>query len=190
MVFIRKIKKKSGIYLAEVKSYRKDGKIKQKVIRYLGKEINGKLARRINTSDIQLNSVKRSLDVLAIDKIAEELTIKSMRNKYVLSLVYSQIMGKISINKLKEWIKFTEIPEVLNINDISVKKLYGSLTEIPESDFINISQNMHAIFKQIDEEKDTAIIDVTDTYFEGKCLTVKRRRGKDGTRRKDYGIFL
>ena len=42
MVFIRKIKKKSGTYLAEVEGYRVNGKVKQRVIKYLGKEINGK----------------------------------------------------------------------------------------------------------------------------------------------------
>ena len=39
MAFIRKIKTKSGTYLAEVEGYRKDGKVKQRVIKYLGKEI-------------------------------------------------------------------------------------------------------------------------------------------------------
>jgi hypothetical protein len=41
MAFIRRIKKKSGIYLAKVESYRKEGKVKQRVIKYLGKEIDG-----------------------------------------------------------------------------------------------------------------------------------------------------
>lgn len=34
MSFIRKIKKPSGTYLAEVESYREDGKVKQRVIKY------------------------------------------------------------------------------------------------------------------------------------------------------------
>lgn len=38
MSFIRKIKKKSGIYLAEVESYRDGTRVRQRLIRYLGKE--------------------------------------------------------------------------------------------------------------------------------------------------------
>jgi len=37
MTYVRKIKKKSGTYLAEVKSFRKDGKVKQKVVANLGR---------------------------------------------------------------------------------------------------------------------------------------------------------
>ena len=190
MTFIRKIKKKSGTYLAEVKSYRENGKIKQKVIRYLGKEVNGKPAKKITSADIKIKNVKRSLDVLAIDKLAEQLTIKSINNKYLLSLIYSQLLEKRSINKLEEWMEYTEIPEILKINNLSTKNLYESLTEIPEGEFINIDKNMHVIFNQIEEIKDVAVIDVTDTYFEGKSLDIKKRKGKDGKVRRLVQIGL
>lgn len=190
MTFIRKIKKKSGTYLAEVKSYRENGKIKQKVIRYLGKEVNGRPAKKITSADIKIKNIKRSLDVLAIDKLAEQLTIKSINNKYLLSLVYSQLLEKRSINQLEEWMEYTEIPEVLGIDKISTKNLYESLTEIPEGEFINIDRNMHAIFNQIEEIKDVAVIDVTDTYFEGKSLDIKKRKGKDGKVRRLVQIGL
>ncbi len=190
MVFIRKIKKKSGTYLAEVKSYRENGKIKQKVIRYLGKEVNGKPAKKITSADIKIKNVKRSLDVLAIDKLAEQLTIKSINNKYLLSLIYSQLLEKRSINKLGEWMEYTEIPEILKIDNLSTKNLYESLTEIPEGEFINIDKNMHFIFNQIEEIEDVAVIDVTDTYFEGKSLDIKKRKGKDGKVRRLVQIGL
>jgi phage gp37-like protein len=35
MAFIRKIKTKSGTYLAEVESYRDNGKVRQRVLRYV-----------------------------------------------------------------------------------------------------------------------------------------------------------
>src|SRR3989344_8014399 len=190
MTFIRKIKKKSGTYLAEVKSYRENGKIKQKVIRYLGKEVNGKPAKKITSADIKIKNVKRSLDVLAIDKLAEQLNVKSIKNKYFLSLIYSQLLEKRSINKIEEWIEYTEIPEVLKIENLSTKNLYESLTDISEGEFINIDKNMHVIFNQIEEIKDIAVIDVTDTYFEGKSLDIKKRKGKDGKVRRLVQIGL
>jgi len=86
--------------------------------------------------------------------------------------------------------EYTEIPEVLKIDKPSTKFLYESLTEIPEGEFINIDKNMHAIFNQIEDIKDVAVIDVTDTYFEGKSLDVKKRKGKDGKFRRLVQIGL
>ena len=41
MAFIRKKKVGKNIYLYKVESYREKGKTKQRVVEYLGKEING-----------------------------------------------------------------------------------------------------------------------------------------------------
>jgi transposase len=180
MVFIRKIKKKSGTYLAKVESYRKDGKIKQRVLEYLGKEIDGRPAKRVNTSDIIVKNVKRSLDILAIDKIAEELKLKSMQNRYILSLIYSHLLEKRSINKLEDWMRYTEIPEILGIDDVSTKILYESLGDINEEDFNKMNSSMQDVFGCYEKVSDAAVIDVTDTYFEGNSEEIKRRKGKDG----------
>ena len=117
-MFIRKIKKKSGTYLAEVQGYREDGKVKQRVIRYLGKEIDGKAVKRVLTKDIVVKNVKRSLDVTCVDSIAKELGITSIKNKNFLALIYSQMLEKRSISKLEEWLRFTEIPSVLGIGNV------------------------------------------------------------------------
>ena len=87
MSFIRKIKVGKKIYLAEVKSVRENGKVKQKFIRYVGTEIDGSPAKRVFTKDIKVKNVKRSLDVLSIDIIAKELGITSIKNKYFLALI-------------------------------------------------------------------------------------------------------
>ena len=52
MAFIRRIRKGDSVYLAKVESYRKDGKVKQKVIEYLGKEIEGKPVKRVTLNEI------------------------------------------------------------------------------------------------------------------------------------------
>ena len=94
MTFIRKKKVGDKVYLVEVKNVRENGKIKQKYVRYLGKEMNGKPVKRILTSDIQATNVKQSLDVLSIDKIAEELKLNEIPFKPALSLAYSQLLEK------------------------------------------------------------------------------------------------
>jgi len=180
MTFIRKIKTKSGTYLAEVKGYRENGKVKQKVIKYLGKEIDGKAEKRVLTKGIQATSVKQSLDVLTIDKIAEELKLKEISYKPALSLVYSQLLEKRSINKLENWMRYTEIPEVLGMKSPSVKDLYESLADINEEDFEKINEKMFSVFESYENIKESTIIDVTDTYFAGSKINLKRRKGKDG----------
>src|SRR3989338_3316538 len=179
MTFIRKKKVGDKVYLVEVKNVRENGKIKQKYVRYLGKEMNGKPVKRILTSDIQATNVKQSLDVLAIDKIAEELKFKEIQFKPALSLAYSQLLEKKSINKLENWMRYTEIPEVLGIELPSVKELYESLTDINEEDFEKINEKMFSVFESYENIKESAIIDVTDTYFSGANVNIKRRKGKD-----------
>lgn len=179
MVFIRKIKKKSSTYLVEVKGYRdNEGKVRQRV-KYLGKEIGGKAVRKVATSDIKAVSIKQSLDILAIDKIAEELKLKEIPYKPALSLVYSQLLEKRSINKLEDWMRYTEIPDVLGIKLPSIKELYESLADINEDDFEKFNEKMFSVFELYENIKESAIIDITDTYFSGTNINIKKRRGKD-----------
>ena len=52
-----------------------DGKVKQEFIRYIGKEMNSSLARRISSADIRVMEIRRSLDVEAVHRIAMKLGI-------------------------------------------------------------------------------------------------------------------
>ncbi|MBS3074349.1 hypothetical protein J4447_02720, partial [Candidatus Pacearchaeota archaeon] len=179
MAFIRQIKTKSGTYLAKVEGYRKDGKVKQRVLEYLGKEIDGKPVKKVFTNKIEVKSVKQSLDILAIDKVADELKIKSLENPYVLSLVYSQLLEDKSIKKLESWIKYTEIPSVLRLDKVSVKKLYESLADINDENFEKINEEMFSVFNNYEDISKATIIDITDTYFAGSKINIKKRKGKD-----------
>ena len=190
MTYIRKIKKPSGTYLAEVEGYRSEGKVKQRVLRYLGKEINGKAEKRVLTSEIQLQHVKRSLDILAIDSIARELHLTSLKNQHLLALIYSQVLEKHSINTLEEWMRFTEIPEVLAIKQVSTKELYESLGEISDEEMSTLNDQLYRLFRKCDESSDVAVIDVTDTYFEGTNVDIKRRKGKESKTKKLIQIGL
>jgi len=179
MAFIRKKRVGKNVYLVKVESYRKDGKIKQRVIQYLGKEINGQPVKKVFANKIQVQSVKQSLDVLAIDKIANELDIKDLGNPYVLSLIYSQLLENKSINKLESWIKYTEIPYLLGFDKVSVKNLYESLSEVDDGDFEKVNDKMLSIFSKYEDISKSTIIDVTDTYFAGSNINIKKRKGKD-----------
>jgi len=179
MAFIRKKKVGKNIYLEKVESYRKDGKIKQRVLEYLGKEIDGQPVKKVFANKIQIQSVKQSLDVLTIDKIAEDLNIKDLENPYVLSLIYSQLLENKSINKLEGWMKYTEIPYLLGFDKVSVKKLYESLADVDDADFEKVNERMFSVFNKYEDISKATIIDVTDTYFAGSKINIKKRKGKD-----------
>lgn len=186
MVFIRKIRKGGNVYLAKVESYRKNGKIKQRCIEYLGKEVDGQAVRRTNRANISVKSVKQSLDVLVVDEVAGELKIKSLiDDKNVLVLVYSHLLGSRSINRMEEWLGFTEIPEKLGLENVSTRKLYDTIADLSELDFGKVEEHLCSTLKKYETDKEAAIIDVTDTYFEGRrSANGKVRRGKDGKVRK------
>jgi len=181
MAFVRKIKKKSGTYLALVESYRKDGKVKQRVKKYLGKEIDGKPVKRVKTSDIGVESVKRYGDVLCVDKISQDIGLHELFEKNILLLAYSQILDNVSMRNMEEWVKHTTIPEILDMENISTKKLYEALENLNELDFEALENAIYQKFSNCEKDKTAVVIDVTDTYFEGKkASSSKKRRGKDG----------
>jgi len=193
MVFIRKIKKGGNIYLARVESYREAGKVKQRCVEYLGKDVGGEIVRKTNRTNISVKSVKESLDVLAVDEMSKELKIRSLiEDGNVLVLVYSQLLGNRSINRLEDWLRFTEIPERLGLENVSTKKLYDALTDLSEVDFDKIEESLYSTFREYESNKRAAIIDVTDTYFEGSSIEGKARRGKDGKVRKlvQFGLAV
>ncbi len=190
MTFIKKIKRGDKTYLAEVKSIREGNKVRHKFIKYLGREINKKPVKRIASDKIQLLNVKKSLDILCIDNVAKELELnKLIKNKNILALVYSQLFERKPIYKLEEWFKHTDIPDILDI-ELSTKKLYDSLRNFEEENFEIIEEELFVKFESIKKETTAAVIDVTDTYFEGKSADSKTKKGKDGKVKKLVQIGL
>jgi transposase len=190
MSFIRKVKTKSGTYLTEVESYREDGKVKQRFIKYLGREVDNVPARKVLSSDIQAKSVKRSIDVFAIHQMSKQLGLDEMVDPLIMALVYSQILDSNSINKLQKWLENTEIPDMLKLKNFSTQKLYETISNISDLDFKSIEKKLFLKFSEFEKSKDAAIIDVTDTYFEGNKIDGKRRKGKESKVRKLVQIGL
>jgi transposase len=193
MTFIRKIKKGNSVYLAEVENRREDGKVKQKVIRYVGKEVNGETVRRIPTNDINVTEVKQFLDFHILHNVAKELGIidilgEDMRK--IMLLVYTQIVFRKSIYKLPHYIEHTTLKEILGIDKLIDKDLYLALDVLEEYDFSRIENKILENFFKLCNEKEALILDVTDTYFNGSGADWKVRKGKDGKVEKLIQIAL
>ena len=118
MSFIRKIKKKNAVYLAEVENYREGKKVKQKVIRYIGKEVDGEAVRRVDSKSIEIESIKQYLDYKILHMISNELGLTEVLGKYakyILLLVYTQIISRKYIYRLPEYIEQTTLKELRGI---------------------------------------------------------------------------
>lgn len=191
MAFIRKTRKKDGTYLELVESYREKDKVKQRFIRYLGKEIDGRPAKRILSSNIGVESVKRYGDVLCVDKLARDLSMHDMVDKNVLLLAYSHLLEELSISRVGAWARTTRIPDVLEMEHISTGALYDSLTSLDDKDFASVESAVYDVFSGLEDENEALVVDITDTYFEGeKAGAAKKRRGKDGKYAKHIQIAL
>lgn len=184
MAFIRKIKKGDAIYLAKVESYREDGKVKQRVLEYVGKEEKGKPVIKVDLEKITIASVKRHLDISILHQLAVELGLPEMLGKSVnplLAMVYGQLLHRSSIVKLSDWFTHTTVYELLKSEPFSTKDLYESLEHIQKINFDSIEQKLISVWRKVAPDDDnTVVLDVTDTYFAGSTAECKPRRGKDG----------
>ena len=193
MSFIRKIKKKDAIYLAEVENFRQDGKVKQRVIRYVGKEINGAPVKRIESGNIEITSVKKHLDYQVLHSIAIKLGIDKLLGadaKYILLLVYTQLITRKSLYALPDYVEETTLKELLQINNLVDKQLYEALDRLEALDFAVIEDQVFAMLSKERKERKAMVLDVTDTYFNGVNADWKARKGKDGKYDKLLQIAL
>lgn len=183
MSYIRRIKKKSGVYLAEVESYRKDGKVKQRVIRYVGKEVDGHAGKQIEAENIEVCSVKKYLDYYLLHNIAEKLGLPTLLGsdaKFILLLVYTQLITRKALYKLPAYTEHTALKELLGIDKLASKQLYAALDRLEELDFTYIEDQVFRALCCQPKERQALVVDVTDTYFNGSQADWKARKGKDG----------
>jgi transposase len=194
MAFIRRIKKGNSVYLAKVESYREAGSVKQRVLEYIGKEVDGKPVEKVDIQKVNVSSVKRYLDIEILHQLATELGLPSMLGvhfKPIFALIYAHLLHKSSINRLPTWFEQTAVYEILSCNPFSTKDLYESLSELENVDFEKIEKHLIAFWKKVDpRDHKSVVLDVTDTYFSGSTADCKPRRGKDGNVSKLLQIAL
>lgn len=75
MSFTRRIKKGGHVYLAEVENKWINGKVVQKHIRYIGKEVDGKTILSASMSSIEIDHVKLYGPLLVLNHLACEIQL-------------------------------------------------------------------------------------------------------------------
>lgn len=181
MTFIKRIKIGGKIYLAEVKSVRKGNEVRHEFIRYVGKERDGKqmLSGSIHGARIDKVSIYGSL--LIIDAIAKDIGLSELlgeKGDYSLSLAYGQCIAPNSTRKLAEWFERTEINSLLNIPDLSYKKLLEALDNVQgeRGDFLQ-TRIFNRLKERIDLKPEGYFYDVTNACFYGlHCPLAKKKK--------------
>src|SRR5574337_1821115 len=111
MSFVRKIKRGNSIYLAEVENVRVRGKVIQRHIRYVGKEIDDK---PILTGSVASSTVDRVAiygPLLMIDEIARQIGLSAVLGEYgdyLLSLAYAHCVSPDSLAGMVDWYQKTD----------------------------------------------------------------------------------
>lgn len=184
MAFIRRINKGNATYLAKVESYREDGKVKQRVLEYIGKEENGQAVIKTDINKIGVESVKRYADIRVLLQLAKELKLNYLLGEHyksIISVVVAHLLCKGSILKMASWIDQTSLSEELGEKSLSTKQLYESLDYLNEVSFSKLESSLTDHWSKIVPNDSTSfVLDVTDTYYSGRQTDDKARKGKDG----------
>jgi len=187
MSYIRKRKRNGNIYLEEVESVRVNGKVKQKHLRYIGKQVDNKTILSSSISNITVDKVKVHGPLLVLNHLAEEIGLSETLGVYgkeILSLVFAHCIDYKSINKMSKWFERTDLNLLLELEGLTEDRLLKALDSLSEMDQEKLQQN---IFEQVEEKYslDTRgiIYDVTNTYLYGKkCPFGKLGKDKEGVK--------
>ena len=130
MSWIRRIKRGNKYYLYEVTSILENGKVKQKLIKYLGVEgdeykVPKPKSKRVITDDIYPGRSLRAGDVTLLWKIAEHLDIVNTLDRIVMGVenvkgptpgkyltvwAINRILDPESATQLESWVRTTTLP--------------------------------------------------------------------------------
>jgi len=184
MAFIRKIKKGKTVYLAKVESYREDGKVKQRVLEYVGKEENGVAIQKVDINKIGVENVRQYADVSVLHQLAAALNLDSLLGKHhkpIIALLIAHLICRGSILRISRWVEQSTIKDVLGLDELTTEMLYNALDYLEECDFNKIEQGILEYWKQLDRtDIKSYVLDVTDTYYNGSHDDSSVRKGKDG----------
>ena len=188
MAFIRKIRRGSRVYLAEVENYRIGGKVKQRLIKYIGVDHeSSKPNLKFKPKDISIKSVKVYGPVIVLEHIARELGFYELLGDIanpIMTLVFAHCLNYKSTKEVENWFEKTDLAHIMNVDEITSKQLYNAIEELSkvntewlqESIFINITQ-------LLGEDDSGIIYDATNTHLAGKrSALAEKGRDKEGVR--------
>jgi hypothetical protein len=191
MSFIRKIKRGNAVYLAEVENTWVQGKVVQKHLRYVGKEVDDKPLLTGSVERASVDKVAVYGPLLVLDEIAKELDLSSLlgdAGEYLLSLAYAHCVSPDSLSGIAQWYQKTEIANLLNIPGVTYKKLLDTLDSIDDPAGVQ-RRIFRRLKKVLNVSPSGYFYDLTNVYFYGLCCPLAKR-GHNAEGRKDPQIQI
>lgn len=181
MAFVRKIKRGEHTYLAEVENVWEGGKVRQKHIRYVGKEVDGQTVLSGSIENARIEKVTVHGPLLILDAVAKQMNLGRLlgeHGEYLLSLAYAHCIAPDSVRKLTEWFGRTDIHSMLSIPDVTYKRLLEALDSVQGEYGVFVqSRIFNALKEQLGLQPQGFFYDVTSIYFYAvKCPLAKRKK--------------
>ena len=186
MSFTRKVKVGNNIYLQEVESVWENGRSKHKYIRTIGKEIDNKRVLSGSISNSEVTNVTIYGPLLILNEISKKINLHAILKKFpaeILSMAYSHCIDPKSLNKMEEWFAKTELNHILNLENLTERKLVDALDSINEDSRNGMLQEdiFESVNSKYELQKNSFFYDVTNIYFFGThCSIAKRSKSKEG----------
>ena len=185
MSFIRKIQKKSGTYLAEVENVRVEGKVVQRHIRYVGREVDGETILSSSLSDVAIDAVRLYGPVMVLDYLAKKIGLPELlgdRAREILAMVYAHGLDYKSINRMEQWFERTDLALILPLEAVTEQRLLEALDSLEAMGATGLQQHIFDRTAAVFRIPVSGILyDVTNTYLYGKqCDLGKYGHDKEG----------
>jgi transposase len=187
MSFIRRIKRKGRIYLAEVENRWIKGKVVQHHIRYVGREADGKTILAASLSEAEVEAVKLYGPLLVLHHLAKKIGLPDRLAPYsqeILSLVYAHCLDYRSLNHMPQWFERTDLNFLLDLEALTEKRLVTALDFLDSLDGETWQRDMfQSLCRQYRLRPSGVIYDVTNTYLYGRhCPLGKPGKDKEGVK--------
>jgi len=184
MSFIRRIKRKGRVYLAEVENKWIDGKCVQRHLRYVGREADGQTLLAASLSEVQVDQVKLYGPLFLLHYLAREINLPELLGTYsqeILCLVYAHCLDYRSLNHMPSWFERTDLNFLLNLDGLTEKRLVGALDSLEALDAEAWQRRLfEGVCRQYRLRPSGVIYDVTNTYLYGRhCSMAKPGKDKD-----------
>lgn len=192
MSFIRRSRRGKYTYLAEVESVRVGNRVVQRFIRYIGREEDGKTVLSCSVSEATVEEVKLAGPLMALHALAGAIGLPDLLGEYaheILALVYAHCLDYKSLNRMLEWFERTDLHVILNLKELTERRLVGALEALEGFDAMAVQRSIFENTRAFLGLKTQGVVyDVTNTYFHGKrCLL--GRLGHDKENRKGYPLI-
>jgi len=167
MAFVRKIKIRDRTYLVEVEGYRdKDGKVRQRFRRYLGKVEDGKLIEP-KYKRLEIKRLFPAGIQLMVKALAEEHGI-SVDNR-LLCLATMHLINPSSLNQVTK--NFLRFGLDTFFGDISRSQFYTSL-DMGEEEIYRLEIEL---YQGVKKARSVIFYDITSIYFYGSSCALAKR---------------